>query len=162
MAYLLDTNVFIEAKNRYYGFDFAPGFWDWLDREHATGNVFSVQKVRDELIGGDDDLAEWAKKRGDEFFLPPDEAMLPSLSAIAAWAGRGHYEGAGVSAFLDAADYYLVAHAHAHGFVVVTHERSSTSTKTIKIPDACIAHDVRAVNTFAALRVERARLVLAA
>lgn len=29
--YLLDANVFIEAKNRYYGFDLAPGFWDWLD-----------------------------------------------------------------------------------------------------------------------------------
>ena len=26
--YLLDANVFIEAKNRYYGFDFCPAFWD--------------------------------------------------------------------------------------------------------------------------------------
>jgi len=24
MAYLLDANVFIEAKNRYYGLDFCP------------------------------------------------------------------------------------------------------------------------------------------
>jgi hypothetical protein len=31
MAYLLDTNVFIEAKNRHYGFDFCPAFWDWID-----------------------------------------------------------------------------------------------------------------------------------
>mgnify|MGYP006298525777 CR=1 FL=1 len=30
MAYLLDANVFIEAKNRYYGMDFCPAFWDWL------------------------------------------------------------------------------------------------------------------------------------
>ena len=25
--YLLDANPFIEAKNRYYGFDICPGFW---------------------------------------------------------------------------------------------------------------------------------------
>ena len=30
MAYLLDANVFIQAKNLHYGFDFCPAFWDWL------------------------------------------------------------------------------------------------------------------------------------
>ena len=27
MAYLLDANVLISAKNLHYGFDFCPGFW---------------------------------------------------------------------------------------------------------------------------------------
>ena len=26
MAYLLDTNVFLQAKNLHYGFDFCPAF----------------------------------------------------------------------------------------------------------------------------------------
>ena len=30
MAYLLDANVFISAKNLHYGLDFCPAFWDWL------------------------------------------------------------------------------------------------------------------------------------
>ena len=30
MAYLLDANVFIQAKNLHYGLDFCPAFWDWL------------------------------------------------------------------------------------------------------------------------------------
>ena len=30
VAYLLDANVFIQAKNLYYGFDFCPAFWEWL------------------------------------------------------------------------------------------------------------------------------------
>jgi hypothetical protein len=30
MAYLLDSNVFIQAKNLHYGFDFCPAFWDWI------------------------------------------------------------------------------------------------------------------------------------
>lgn len=36
MAYLLDANVFITAKNLHYGFDFCPAFWDWLDRAAAA------------------------------------------------------------------------------------------------------------------------------
>ena len=64
MPYLLDTNVFIEAKNSHYGFDFCPAFWDWLDAANTKGLVFSIEKVRDELIAGDDELAEWAKARG--------------------------------------------------------------------------------------------------
>ena len=30
MAYFLDSDVFIRAKNLHYGFDFCPAFWDWL------------------------------------------------------------------------------------------------------------------------------------
>jgi hypothetical protein len=37
MAYLLDANVFIQAKNLHYGIDFCPAFWDWLEREGARG-----------------------------------------------------------------------------------------------------------------------------
>ena len=32
MAYLLDSNVFIEAVQRYYRPSICPGFWHWLDR----------------------------------------------------------------------------------------------------------------------------------
>lgn len=32
--YLIDSNVLIEAKNRYYAFDIAPGFWTWLEQAH--------------------------------------------------------------------------------------------------------------------------------
>lgn len=51
--YLVDSNVLIEAKNRYYAFDIAPGFWEWLERAHRTGCVFSIEKVEEELLRGD-------------------------------------------------------------------------------------------------------------
>lgn len=57
MAYLLDSNVFIQAKNFHYGFDFCPGFWDWIDHSHADGTVLSIEKVYDELASGDDELS---------------------------------------------------------------------------------------------------------
>ena len=36
--YLLDANVFIQAKNLHYGFDFCPAFWDWLVDRNTGGN----------------------------------------------------------------------------------------------------------------------------
>ncbi|MEI6386650.1 MAG: DUF4411 family protein [Spirochaetota bacterium] len=57
MSYLLDSNIFIQAKNLHYGFDFCPAFWDWLAASNAVGKVFSVEKVGDELIAGSDELA---------------------------------------------------------------------------------------------------------
>lgn len=47
--YLLDANVFIQAKNQHYGFDFCPAFWEWLVKENQSGKVASIDKVGDEL-----------------------------------------------------------------------------------------------------------------
>jgi hypothetical protein len=160
MTYLLDSNVFIQAKNLHYGFDFCPAFWDWIDRGHTDAALFSIDKVRDELIGGADELATWAQQRS-AFFLEPDAAVVPSLQAVSAWANAGGYEPAAVATFLQIADYYLVAHAHAHGHVVVSHEVVAHSTKKIKIPNACIGMGVKCVTPFEMLRTERARFVLA-
>ncbi|MBN2353724.1 MAG: DUF4411 family protein [Spirochaetales bacterium] len=44
MAYLLDANVFMQAKNLHYGFDFCPAFWDWLTRKNAEGAPYSALK----------------------------------------------------------------------------------------------------------------------
>ena len=101
MAYLLDTNVFIEAKNRHYGFDFCPAFWDWIDHAHQAGTVFSIDKVAIELDAVDDDLASWASERPDAFFLEADAAVVPSLQATSTWANGAGYEPAAVATFLQ-------------------------------------------------------------
>jgi hypothetical protein len=162
MAYLLDTNVFIEAKNRHYGFDFCPAFWDWIDHAHQAGTVFSIDKVAIELDAVDD-LATWASERPDAFFLEADAAVVPSLQATSTstWANGAAYEPAAVGTFLQDADYYLVAHAHAQRHVVVTHEVVARSTKKIKIPNACLGVGVRYVTPFEMFRAERARFVIA-
>ena len=160
MPYLLDSDVFIQAKNLHYSFDFCPAFWEWIDVGHARGTVFSIEKVRGELIAGDDELSTWAQARGEDFFLPPDSAILSSLATVSTWASGGMYEAAAVSTFLQVADYYLVAHAHAHRFIVVTHEVVSDSKKKIKIPNACIGLGVTVMSPYEMLRIERARFVL--
>lgn len=162
MSYLLDSNVFIQAKDLHYGFDFCPAFWDWIDRAHGSGLVFSIDSVRSELIAGSDELVEWARQRGATFFLPPDVPTVPSLRVVSAWAGSGSYDPAAVSTFLQIADYYLVAQAHAHGHTVVTHEVPGNSSRRIKIPNACVELGVRCVTPFQMLRSERARFVIGA
>lgn len=160
MAYLLDSDVFIQAKNLHYGIDFCPAFWDWLVSENATKTVFSIERVGDEIEAGDDELAEWAKKRGPGFFLKPDSGLPPALAKVSTWATSASYEPAAVNTFLQVADYYLVAQALAHGHTVVTHEVPAASTKKIKIPNACISLGIKCMNPYEMLRLERARFVL--
>lgn len=160
MAYLLDANVFIQAKNLHYGFDFCPAFWDWINEGNGNRTVYSIEKVGDELRSGADELADWANKRGDEFFLRPDAPVVPSLQATSQWANSGNYDPAAVNTFMQVADYYLVAHAHAHGHVVVTHEVVAHTVKKIKIPNACIGLGVKCMTPYEMLRIERARFVL--
>jgi hypothetical protein len=160
MAYLLDANVFIQAKNLHYGFDFCPAFWDWLDEAHAKGLVYSVENVHAELATGNDDLTTWADQRAGRFFLAPDAASVPSLQAVSTWASTSGYEPAAVSTFLQVADYYLVAQAHALQHTVVSHEIVSNSTRRIKIPNACLGLKVKYITPFAMLRAEHARFVI--
>lgn len=54
MAYLLDANVLIQAKNLHYGLDFCPAFWEWLVVNNGKKRVFSIEKVGKEIDTGDD------------------------------------------------------------------------------------------------------------
>lgn len=158
--YLLDANVFIQAKNLHYGFDFCPAFWDWLVAQNEAGKVASIEKVSDELRAGEDALATWAAERGDAFFLRPDDAVIPALGTVSRWASRSAYQPAAVATFLQVADYWLVAHALAHDCTVVTHEVPADTVSKIKIPNVCIGLDLRCMSPYDMLRLERARFVL--
>jgi len=160
MAYLLDANVFIQAKNLHYGMDFCPAFWDWLVRQNEADLVFSIEKVADEIATGDDELTEWVDQRGSDFFLPPDDDVLGALQQVSQWATAQDYAAAAVSTFFQVADYYLVAHALGHRYVVVTHEVASDAQRKIKIPNACIGLKVKCMTPYEMLRREKARFVL--
>jgi hypothetical protein len=160
MAYLIDADVFIRAKNLHYGFDFCPAFWEWLILENRAGKVMSVERVEDEVVGLGDALSDWARALGEQFFVRPDASVFPALARVSEWATSQSYEPAAVSTFLQVADYYLVAQALAGRHTVVTHEVPSASTRKIKIPDACIGLGIKCMSPYDMLRRERARFVL--
>ncbi len=161
--YLLDANIFIQAKNRHYAFDVVPGFWRWLERAHGIGIAGSVERVREELLAGQDELADWARTH-PSFFQPIDDDTAACFRPLSKWASSAPagYKSAALSEFSsDAADFLLVAHALAHGHVVVTHEvPSPNSSKRVKIPDACKALGVEWESPFAMLRKSKAKFDL--
>ncbi len=160
MTYLLDANVFIQAKNLHYGLDFCPAFWDWLIQNNKTKKVFSIERVEDELVGFGDQLSHWASQRGQGFFLKPDAKLIASLVTVSNWSSGQNYHPAAVNTFLQVADYYLVGYALAHAHTIVTHEVASTSRNIIKIPDVCIGLNIKHMSPYEMLRTERARFIL--
>ncbi len=160
MVYLLDANVFIEAKNRYYGFDFCPAFWDWLIQKNDEQIVFSIEAVYKELTDGNDDLSTWAKSHKNTFFLSPDNLTQDQFTTVSTWAISQDYEQTAISEFFSVGDYFLVSHALGNRMTVVTHEIPSNSKKKIKIPNACQGLGVQFTNPFQMLRSEDANFVL--
>ncbi|HDC4648581.1 TPA: DUF4411 family protein, partial [Enterobacter kobei] len=47
--FLVDSNVFIEAKNFAYNFNYCKLFWDFLLALHSKGLVYSINAVKKEL-----------------------------------------------------------------------------------------------------------------
>ncbi|MEU8182965.1 DUF4411 family protein [Micromonospora sp. NPDC049047] len=156
--YLIDTNVFIDAKNRYYPFDIVPGFWDWLKSAHLSAKIYTVEAVYDEVVCTADELCDWIKRMPKSFTLPASDIGAASLTRLSEWANScPQYTRAAVFEFLGAADYFLVAHAHSISATVVTHERAGTGSRNrVKIPDACEAVGVSWMNPFDMLRTEQA------
>lgn len=156
--YLLDANVFIDAKNRYFAFDIVPAFWDWLIAQHQAGVVFTVQAVYDEIVGGADDLAAWMKAQPSSFRIAPNSSDSASLATVSTWVNGAGFKAAAVSDFLAAADYFIVAQALTLGYTVVTHETPDpASRRRVKIPDACSAAGVACIDPFTWLRNLKAR-----
>ena len=157
---LLDTNVFIRAKNLHYGFDFCPAFWDWLIDKNQSDEVGGIEKAGDELVAGQDDLSDWAQARGRAFFAPPDKVVIPALGRVSTWTTGQQFEPAAIATFPQVADYWLVGHALAHQCTVVTHEAPSTSVRKIKIPNVSVGLGVTCVSPYEMLLRERARFVI--
>ncbi len=162
MPYLLDANVFIEAKNRYYHFNVCPGFWDWLEKANKKGIVYSIDKVKTELISGNDELSEWAKEKNSDFFIDEiTDELQNALGNIAEWTIKNQkYESSAKHTFLASTDYYLIAYAMALNYTVVTHEKYSNSRKKIKIPNVCLSFKIQTVTTFEMLMKEGVKFIL--
>jgi hypothetical protein len=163
MAYLLDTGIFIEAKRRFYGMDFVPGYWDWLLREAKAGAIRSIEKVADEIGAQQDDLSAWAATLPNGFFLRPDATFSAAFQQVSQWALASGFQPAAYNEFLGVADSFLIAQALAGGHTVVTLEKPATtpSKRKIKVPDACAGVGTKCMTPYEVMRLRGVRLVLA-
>ncbi|RJX35049.1 MAG: DUF4411 family protein [Desulfarculus sp.] len=160
LFFILDSNVFIEAAQRYYAFDIAPGFWESLIVHSESGQVKSIDKVKGELERGKDQLAAWAKGDFSHAFVSTDEEdVIKSYGEVMKWVqSQAQFTDAAKADFASGADGWLVAYVMTRGGVLVTHEIPSPDVKRkVPIPNVCVAFDINFRNTFEMLRFLKVR-----
>ena len=152
---LLDTNVFIEAHRRYYAFDIHPGFWDCLYHLFQTNQAVSLDRVRAELLGVNDELSKWIKDMPESFFVSStDHAVVYMYMTIINWLGNeDQYFDQAKYDFAQGADGWLVSYALVHKLKLVTEEVYDRNIrKRVPLPNVCKQFGVETLNTFAMLR----------
>jgi hypothetical protein len=170
MAYLIDSNGFIQPKNYYYGMDFCPAYWQWLEANCGNGLVLSIDRVYAEIQAKHDDLSVWASELPSSIFLPSTDAdTIACYARVLTWVrrrqmaqGQQFYKTSVQNDFFDgSADPYLIAYALAHNHTVVTLESSNADQRNkVLIPVVCDGLDVPWLPLFDMLRLEQARFTL--
>lgn len=132
----------------YYRFDFCGGFWEWLRFAHQIGMIYSIKKVRDELIVGNDSCADWVKSLPPSFFVDDmnDRAVMTAYGSVMLWAHGADFRTHAKVEFAKhtVADAFLIATAKAHNYQIVTQEQSNPEAKKkIYLPDAAAANGVQ-------------------
>lgn len=154
--YLLDANVFIEANQKYYGFDICPGFWRSLIEQHKDKRVFSIDRVQVEIASGNDTLSNWAKDTVPKGFFKQtaDQAVIDAFRDMVTWVNsEPQFNPAAKTEFARVADGWAIAYAKVNGLIVVTHEEYAPDAKRkVPIPNVCLEFNVEYVNTFEMLQ----------
>jgi hypothetical protein len=165
--FLLDSDVFIAAKNAYYAFDICPGFWAGILRGHEQGRVRSLDRIKNELLLGrkEEDLVRWvANEVPAAFFLDSYDGDVSSAFAeVMLWIQRSaQYFDRAKAKFATEADGWLVAYSVVRGTVVVTNEQPRPDSRNrVLLPDVCVQFKVAYKDTFAMMRDLAIRLDLA-
>ena len=112
------------------------------------------------------ELSDWVKRVDRSFFDgTADRRVIAAYGELIQWVqGHSQFTRAAKSDFaqIDNADPWLIAYAHAHDCVVVTHEVFEPEVRRkVKIPNVCQQFGVPTVNTFAMLRELGIRFALA-
>jgi len=162
--FVLDANAFIEAHQRYYGFDICPGYWTALKRQYELARLCSIDKIKAELLAQKDELTEWAKLKIPAGFFKQtaDQSVIRTYSKLMEWVqSEVQYNTAAKAGFAKAADGWLVAYAKTNGLTVVTLEtESADAKKTVPIPNLCSQFAVPCINPFSMLRTLGVRMGL--
>lgn len=150
----LDSNVFIEGKKGPYGFDIAPRFWELIDELIEKRRISCPSVVYDELLDGQDDLAEWAKERRTSgVFVEPNASVQQSYIEIVQYVELRYQNNQARRRFMSRADPWVIAHVRALGGAVVTMETMVRSDSSqVKIPNVCDGLSLRCVNTYQMIR----------
>jgi hypothetical protein len=163
VGYVLDSNTFIEAKNRYYSFELCPGFWKALIEQHKAGRVFSIDRILSELADQGDQLSDWVEHEvPDTFFKQTqDQAVIGAFRNMVKWVYSEGFNSGAKAEFASVADGWVIAYAKVNGLTVVSHEKYGLGVKSrVPMPNVCRKFDVPFCNTFEMMEDLGVQLIL--
>lgn len=146
--FCLDTNVLIQAWQKYYAPQFCPDYWEILNQLGKKGSIFIPQAVYDEIEKTDDDLLKWLKYSS----IP-----VKKVDGVVTNCLQGIYSKNEKHKYLvdntkqrSLADPWVIAHAIKEKAIVVTKEEKVTALNSnrIKIPNVCDNMGIRWINDF--------------
>lgn len=153
--FVLDTNILIEAQNRYYAMDLCPGFWNCLLHFHQVGRVLGIDKVLKEIRTNNDELIEWIREAPATLFATTGTQDIgDAYREFVDWVwAHDQYQRQAKVDFARAADGWVAAYAKVDGAAVVTHEAFSAGAKrVVPLPNLCAEFGIDCLHTFDMLR----------
>lgn len=153
-SYVLDANAFMEARKRFYPFDVCPGYWDALCWYQNSGQICSIDKVKDELDRGTDNLSDWAVTAFGQTGFHDTAIAASEYAQIIQWAqGQAQFEDSAKAEFASVADGWLIAYAmKTKRHLVTLEEFNPTIRRRIPIPNVCRVFDIEPITPFEMLR----------
>ncbi len=146
--YCLDTNVLIEAWQKYYNPKFCPDYWRVLKELGNQDKIFIPESVFEEIIITEDDLSNWLKESNIPI-AKTSNSVIMCLKEIYA-ADPEHKKLVDNIKGRSLADPWVIAHAMETNSTVVTKEIKETAlnSKRIRIPNVCENMGIRWINDF--------------
>ena len=147
--YIIDSNILISSSRRFYPFDIMPGFWRQF-LEKIDGKVVLIDKVKEEIFSGNDQLSDWLREN-QACFIQKNMSDIEVINAysriIQNVADNPCYSEAAKEEFARVTDSWICAHALAHKYVVVTEETyDPNSKKRVKIPNICKGYEIEYID----------------
>lgn len=162
--YLIDANSLIRPARAYDPFDFAPSFWQQLRPKISLDKIAVLDKVRDEVLKGTDELSAWISDLPNECILSTqDMQILQKYREVLSFIQQSDkYSEAALRRWsqLDIADPWLIAAAKVYGYTLLSFEQSAgtipegSRSKNPKLPDVARHFQVPYTSLFDMMRNE--------
>lgn len=149
--FLIDSNVFINAKYFHYNFNYCKMFWDYLIQLNKKDVIFSINSVKKELLAKPDEISTWINNEVPVSFFQDENTSMRNYGVLMNWAQALDVSDKAKEDFASQtkADAFLIAHAMTHGFSIISHEKSQEGAKKrIMIPNAAKAHGVETLTIY--------------
>lgn len=159
-TYLLDSNIFIEASKKYYAFDLVPTFWERIMEKATDGSVITIDRVLDEVLRGEDEVAEWCHANTHNWCMSTNVTEIGNeyKKVMQRVYEEEQFKPEQKTRFAGGADGWLIAYAIINDCCLVTQETYDENTTKVKIPNVCRFFGTEYVDIYGMMRELNVRI----